>query len=86
MRYVGLQVMELAMIQDHEPSDELLHAGAAFQDVVLQLSRLTELRVRDVNVRFWEDFFQFKETDLTNWRKLRYICPLLIRHWIIRYI
>lgn len=49
--------------------DTKLSAGAAFQKVVLPLGRLTELKVRCVEFSYW--LFEFQETDLASWMKLR---------------
>lgn len=75
---MGLQVMDLAHLKylkgcstdDNEESKSVKRqAGAEFQSVVLQLRRLTELKV--MHVDFNIHLFKFQETGLAGWMKLR---------------
>jgi len=71
-----MELAHLEVLKHHTVSgilDTEDRAGAAFQSVVLQLGRLTELRVKHVD--FISCLFEFKETDLGRWMKLRYFCP-----------
>jgi len=71
---LGLQVMDLAHLEGlkhpqymYRDKRTRIKAAAAFQNVVLQLGRLTELKVKCVEFSYW--LFSFPETDLAS--KLR---------------